>query len=213
MKPIKAIIDLVRDNRKPGIRMAEVGVFDGTTTFHYAQTIKACDGHLFMIDWFKGSVGCSKGKHAYRENGDELYNYVLNQINKLGLSDHVTVLYGKSVDMACSIEDNSLDICFIDADHTYKAASKDIEAYLPKVKSGGILCGHDCEDINLANKFSDEELQLEWMTRKQLAERNIANIRSGCHPGVIQAVYDKFGTNVELVPDPHHKIPIWVYRA
>lgn len=40
-------------------------------------------------------------------------------------------------------EDKSLDFVFIDADHTYESVSKDISAWLPKVKPGGIIAGHD----------------------------------------------------------------------
>ena len=32
---------------------------------------------------------------------------------------------------------------FLDADHSYEAATLDIEAWLPKVKKNGILAGHD----------------------------------------------------------------------
>ena len=45
--------------------------------------------------------------------------------------------------MAKDIPEGSLDLCFIDADHTYEGVSKDILAYQSKVKKGGIFCGHD----------------------------------------------------------------------
>jgi len=35
------------------------------------------------------------------------------------------------------------DIVFIDADHSYEGVKSDIHLWLPKVKSGGILAGHD----------------------------------------------------------------------
>lgn len=40
-------------------------------------------------------------------------------------------------------EDRSLDFVFIDADHSYAAVAQDIDAWRPKVRSGGILAGHD----------------------------------------------------------------------
>lgn len=44
-------------------------------------------------------------------------------------------------------ENQSLDFVFIDADHRYEAVRRDIAAWLPKVKPGGIISGHDfCPD-------------------------------------------------------------------
>jgi predicted O-methyltransferase YrrM len=40
-------------------------------------------------------------------------------------------------------EDFSLDFVFIDAAHDYESVKKDIEAWYPKVKRGGIISGHD----------------------------------------------------------------------
>lgn len=41
------------------------------------------------------------------------------------------------------IADGSLDFVFIDADHTYEGCKKDILAWAPKVRSGGLIAGHD----------------------------------------------------------------------
>lgn len=40
-------------------------------------------------------------------------------------------------------EGKSVDFVFIDASHEYKHTVKDIESWLPKMKNGGILSGHD----------------------------------------------------------------------
>jgi predicted O-methyltransferase YrrM len=40
-------------------------------------------------------------------------------------------------------EKRSLDFVFIDAGHSYEEVKKDIQAWLPKVKKGGVLAGHD----------------------------------------------------------------------
>jgi hypothetical protein len=34
-------------------------------------------------------------------------------------------------------------LVFIDADHTYESITSDIQSWLPKVKVGGIISGHD----------------------------------------------------------------------
>ena len=48
-----------------------------------------------------------------------------------------------SVEAASLYADNSLDFVFIDAGHTYEDCFSDIQAWLPKVKAGGTLAGHD----------------------------------------------------------------------
>lgn len=48
-----------------------------------------------------------------------------------------------SWDGAAFYDDSSLDLVFIDASHLRVDVEKDIDAWLPKVKSGGILAGHD----------------------------------------------------------------------
>ena len=40
-------------------------------------------------------------------------------------------------------KDESLDAVFIDADHSYEAVKLDIANWMPKVRKGGILAGHD----------------------------------------------------------------------
>ncbi|HVH71989.1 MAG TPA: class I SAM-dependent methyltransferase [Candidatus Dormibacteraeota bacterium] len=53
---------------------------------------------------------------------------------------------GCSWELAAKYEDASLDFCFIDAAHDYASVSRDIDAWAPKVKPGGILAGHDFAD-------------------------------------------------------------------
>jgi len=49
----------------------------------------------------------------------------------------------KSLEAVLMIPDISLDFVFIDAMHTYEAVKEDIRAWFPKIRSGGIVAGHD----------------------------------------------------------------------
>lgn len=42
---------------------------------------------------------------------------------------------------------DGIDLLFIDGDHEYSAVKRDIELYVPKVRSGGIVSGHDYNNL------------------------------------------------------------------
>lgn len=47
---------------------------------------------------------------------------------------------------AASYPDGFFDFVYIDATHTYEAVRDDLAAWYPKVREGGLLCGHDYMD-------------------------------------------------------------------
>lgn len=48
-----------------------------------------------------------------------------------------------SLDAAKDFQDGTLDFVYIDANHSEPYVTQDIEAWTPKVRSGGIVAGHD----------------------------------------------------------------------
>ena len=56
---------------------------------------------------------------------------------------HIYALKETSVKAASIFKDEVCDFVYIDADHSYEAVKADIEAWLPKVKVGGVLAGDD----------------------------------------------------------------------
>jgi hypothetical protein len=194
MPAIHALVDIVKKNAKENMVMAEVGAFCGQTTKEYADIIAKNNGKLYIVDWFKGNLNAT-GYHEYREDSEPVYQTFLN--NTKNYKDYITILRGDSNEMISKIPDKSLDICFIDADHTYEFVKRDIDLAIPKLKHGGILCGHDLEDFTKV-EFTEEELEKDFLSIFGI------NKFDGVHPGVIRAVYEKFGTEVTL-----HEDTVW----
>jgi predicted O-methyltransferase YrrM len=108
----------------------EVGVYTGQSAAYLMEAIICFFGD-------KGGIGLhtldlvdfEMTKHRTREN---LERYPMGTFHELD-----------SVEASKLYADASLDFVFIDADHRYEMVARDIDAWLPKVKRGGIIAGHD----------------------------------------------------------------------
>lgn len=58
----------------------------------------------------------------------------------------VRILRCPSIAASHAFSLSSLDMVFIDGEHDYASVLTDIHAWLPVVKMGGLLCGHDYGD-------------------------------------------------------------------
>uniref|UniRef100_A0A6H1ZVW4 Putative methyltransferase n=1 Tax=viral metagenome TaxID=1070528 RepID=A0A6H1ZVW4_9ZZZZ len=54
-----------------------------------------------------------------------------------------TIWIEEKSDIAIKYIPDNLDFVYIDGDHSYETTKKDIELYYPKVRSGGLVAGHD----------------------------------------------------------------------
>ena len=72
---------------------------------------------------------------------NRIYNEALNSTSKW--KNKIKVLRMYSSEAAKQIPNGSLDFAYIDARHDYCGVLEDIVSYWPKIRSGGILAGHD----------------------------------------------------------------------
>lgn len=75
---------------------------------------------------------------------DSCYQQFLGEKNNF--PDRVKELKMYSVE-AVDLVPNDIDLLFIDGDHEYSAAKLDIELYAPKVRPGGMVSGHDYDNL------------------------------------------------------------------
>lgn len=65
------------------------------------------------------------------------------EASSLAQRDRVRFVQGWSDESARLFPDESFELVFIDADHSEEWVRRDVAAWLPKVKRGGVIAGHD----------------------------------------------------------------------
>jgi protein-L-isoaspartate O-methyltransferase len=129
--------DALKINKK--INIVELGCCQGGATKLFALMFKS----VVTIDAWDEAY-----KEGYRElSKDYLINAEQAARKSLGKYKNVTIVKGFSDKVAQNYEDDSFDMIYIDSAHDYKTVKKELIAWLPKVKKGGILSGHDFKNI------------------------------------------------------------------
>jgi predicted O-methyltransferase YrrM len=84
---------------------------------------------------------------------DAAYGIFLHNMSTLPDSIRRQHLRGKSESLLPLLRDESFDVVYIDADHTYEPVKRDILESMRLVKEGGVICG---DDLNLQLHQVDE---------------------------------------------------------
>ena len=127
-------------------KIVEIGVFLGRSALALADN----------ADW--GSViYCVDSYASYDDEGvasvveagswDSVYEQAKGNLyfpyGNLESSNRVVFFREASTRAALRFLDHSIDMIFIDGDHSYSAVMADITAWERTIKPGGLICGHD----------------------------------------------------------------------
>jgi len=134
---------------------AEIGVSAGRTTRHL---LNHCPNlNMIAVDFWPsvnedGFSGFDKKRVEFFRN---LRPYLGNRLR---------MIEKPSVEAVKLVEDDSLDFVFIDASHDEKNCTADIQAWSPKVKSDGMLLGHDFnwDTVKLAVEKTINKYDVWW---------------------------------------------------
>ena len=117
----------------------------------------------------------------------------------LGLVEVVKPMVMTSRVASSIFKNESVDLVFIDGNHVYEHIREDILLWLPKIKDGGMIFGHDCEGHYGDFNASD---------RKRIDKNKDIDFIFGLgHCGVIRALYDVFKDAYYLEENSN----IWCY--
>lgn len=135
------------------IRGAEIGCLMGNNASELlTQRPKMT---LLMVDpWAEAEANYkATGDYMTRWGPGQWQNVYKAAMNRVAFAGERAVpMRGLSVDMAKQVPDASLDFVYIDANHSYEGCRTDIDAWLPKIKPGGFLSGHDFNHDKEVNK-------------------------------------------------------------
>ena len=141
--------DLIEKNLNQDSVVCEIGSFEGKSSELFALLTKKiyCIDPWMLYDQIEnGAMGLAEIKF---DNMSKKY-------------DNIIKIKNFSVKAAEKFDDKSLDCVYLDGRHDYEPVKEDILTWIPKIKDGGIICGHDYhwEDVRIAVKEIFKDLPL-----------------------------------------------------
>jgi predicted O-methyltransferase YrrM len=116
-------------------RIAEIGTEQGKFAAEICRDVPGA--YLLCVDPYKAYDRYEQ--HQTQEKLDRFYTEAQTRLAPF----HCDIYRQSSLEAVKGVMDGALDAVFIDANHAYEYVKADIEAWAPKVRRGGMVCGHD----------------------------------------------------------------------
>lgn len=132
----KGLLDLIKElGDNSNKTMIEIGSFVGESTVLFAQSFK----EVIAIDPFlEGYDDLDPTSYLF-----EFKNVYQTYLDRTGDYKNIKTIVSTSNDAVSKLEGSKYDFVYIDGLHTYEGVKTDITNYLPLVKEGGVIGGHD----------------------------------------------------------------------
>jgi hypothetical protein len=116
--------------------IVEIGSWKGRST----KELLDSGSKVYAVDHFQGSNDCNDETFKLAKEQDIYAEFMKN----VGHYPNLEVVRMDSKEAAKQVEDKSVDMVFIDSEHTYDGVKADILRWYPKATK--IISGHDFED-------------------------------------------------------------------
>lgn len=128
-------------------KMVEIGCYLGISTELFAMFSK----EITTVDLWGIDETYDGG-----ENPKEYWPIIEKQArDRLSKYSNVTIIKDKSSNASKNFENESLDLVYLDGNHSYFGLMDDIENWYNKINIGGVLSGHDYNQVEV-KKVVDE---------------------------------------------------------
>lgn len=121
---------------------AEIGVDKAGFSVHILSKTKI--EKYSCIDTWQDNFGSDCIPGYYDKNGNKRYEEASKNLDLY--KNRCTMLRMTSMEASNTIQDNTLDFVYIDGDHSLEGIIFDLYAWVPKVRIGGMVSGHDYKD-------------------------------------------------------------------
>lgn len=126
----------------------EVGSWMGKSACFMGELIKASGKNIKFDCVDIWSDYCVDYAYSHEINdsintGNSMLSKFLKNLEKYNVQEYITPVKSFSWEAASNYQDESLDMVFLDAGHDYDSVMKDLNAWWPKIKNGGVFAGHD----------------------------------------------------------------------
>jgi predicted O-methyltransferase YrrM len=142
------VFDIFIKSSQENSKIVELGCWKGKSS-SYLLTEALNSGKMLdisFIDTWKGSIEhldpeCEFHEPGLLNNPDHIWEIFNQNIAKINYPKNL--FRRDTFDAVGYFEDASISFLFIDTAHEYEHVIKEIDAWYPKVKLGGIIAGHD----------------------------------------------------------------------
>jgi hypothetical protein len=121
--------------RRPVV--AELGVEAGLYADVYTRLLP--DGEFHFVDMWETTASY----FAYGTQPGRVERGYQRCVRRYGDDPRVRLVRSVTWEAAERYEDGTFDFIYVDADHSEDGCRRDIEAWYPKLKRGGVIAGHD----------------------------------------------------------------------
>lgn len=127
----RGLYEMITGYVDPKYKIVELGSFAGVSS------------ELFAL--FCAKLYCVDRWEPYREikDNDKLATAEQRFDSMHKNYSHIVKLKMDSLDAASQFADGSIDMVYIDTDHSSEQVEREIDAWLPKIKNSGFIAGHD----------------------------------------------------------------------
>jgi hypothetical protein len=152
------LYDQVANRLPPGGAFVEIGCWRGKSLCYLLARLQSLDKSVSVhgVDHFRGSL--EETKLAEIAAVEDIESQCRANLAAVGYP--FTLIAKPSLAAAAGFPDGFFDCVFIDGSHDFASVVADLRAWTPKVRPGGLLAGHDLNQVPVLDAL-DQELGLD----------------------------------------------------